>query len=158
MLTFTHKTFSRYTLLLILAFNFTYAQATSSGKELVSIKDAWVRPTHPGQDIGAAYMTLTSAKDVTLVGIESDATPSVEIHSMAMENGVMKMRSLETLTLIAGKPYKLAAGGLHLMLFDLKKPLIAGEQVNFVLTFKKKNKTLYRQNLKAPVKNPPETE
>jgi copper(I)-binding protein len=103
-------------------------------------------------------MTLTSAKDITLVSIESDITRSVEIHNMSMENGVMKMRMLDTLPLAAGKPYKLTPSGFHLMLFDLKSPLIAGKQVNFLLTFKRKNNTLFKQNIKATIKNPPETE
>jgi copper(I)-binding protein len=124
----------------------------------VIIKDAWVRPNNPGQDTGAAYFTLTSAKDITLVSIESDITPSVEIHSMSKENGVMKMRMLDTLPLAAGKPYKLTPSGFHLMLFNLKTPLIAGNQVNFLLTFKRKNNTLFKQNIKATIKNPPATE
>lgn len=105
-------------------------------KALVSVQNAWVRPTNAGQDVGAAYMTLTSTQDITLVGIESDITKSVEIHSMSMEGGVMKMRMLDTLPLTAGKPYILAPGGFHLMLFDLKKPLNVGDQVNFVLHFR----------------------
>lgn len=153
MLNFIHKHLNQYTLFLLLSLSFTYAQALdiASTKDLVSVKDAWVRPTNPGQEVGVAYMTLTSKLDVSLVSVESDATKSVEIHNMTMENGVMKMRMLDTLPLKTGKPYKLAPGGFHLMLFDLKKPLTVGEPVNFVLTFKKKNKALFKQNIKAMV-------
>lgn len=118
----------------------------------ISIKEAWVRPSHPGQDVGAAYMTLTSMQDVALVRVESDVSPSIEIHSMTMQNGVMKMRMLDNLPLTAGKPYKLEPGGFHLMLFDLKKALVVGESVNFVLYFKAKNKVEFKQNLKAQVR------
>ena len=111
----------------------------STIQNAISIKDAWVRPSHPGQDVGAAYMTLTSTQDVTLVRVESDVSNSIEIHSMTMQNGVMKMRMLDNLPLIAGKPYKLEPGGFHFMLFDLKKALTVGESVNFVLYFKAKN-------------------
>ena len=79
----------------------------STTQNAISIKDAWVRPSHPGQDVGAAYMTLTSIQDITLVRVESDVSDSVEIHSMTMQNGVMKMRMLDNLSLVAGKPYKL---------------------------------------------------
>lgn len=103
----------------------------------VIIDNAWVRNTLPGQSVSAAYMTLTSQqKDANLISIESDVSDSVEIHSMSMQNGVMKMRMLKQLPLTTGKPYKLAPGGYHLMLFDLKKPLSPGDKVNFVLTFK----------------------
>ena len=102
----------------------------------INITDNWVRATAEGQDVGAAYMTITSASDKSLVKVESSVTDSVEIHSMSMENGVMKMRMLEQLDLKANIPNKLAPGGFHLMLFDLKKQLKAGETVSFTLHFK----------------------
>ena len=102
----------------------------------ISITDNWVRATAEGQDVGAAYMTITSASDTSLIKVESSASDSVEIHSMSMENGIMKMRMLEQLDLKAKTPNKLAPGGFHLMLFDLKNPLKAGETVSFSLHFK----------------------
>lgn len=101
----------------------------------IMVTDNWVRATAEGQEVGAAYMTITSASDTNLVKVESAVSDSVEIHNMSMENGVMKMRMLESLALKANTPNKLAPGGFHLMLFDLKKPLIAGEQVTFNLHF-----------------------
>jgi copper(I)-binding protein len=141
--------FLRCTLLLSLALGSTILYA----KDIVSIENASVRPTVPGQDVGAAYMTLVSSQNASLVHVESDVTKSVEIHSMTMQNGVMKMRMLEKLTLTANTPYKLAPGGFHLMLFDLKMPLTEGQQVEFELTFKSGN-TEFRQKIKAPVKTP----
>ena len=102
----------------------------------INITDNWVRATAEGQDVGAAYMTITSASDTSLVKVESSASDSIEIHSMRMENGIMKMRMLEQLDLKAKTPNKLAPGGFHLMLFDLKNPLKAGETVSFSLHFK----------------------
>lgn len=139
----------RYVLLLTLAASSTYIHA----KDIVSIENAWVRPTNTGQDVGAAYMTFVSTQDTTLVRAESNVTKSIEIHSMTMQNGVMKMRMMETLPLTANKPYKLEPGGFHLMLFDLKKPLTEGEQVNFELTFKSNN-VEFKQQVKALVKTP----
>jgi copper(I)-binding protein len=104
----------------------------------ISITDNWVRATAEGQDVGTAYMTITSASDTSLIKVESSASDSVEIHSMSMENGVMKMRMLEQLDLKSNSPNKLAPGGFHLMLFDLKSPLKAGETVSFNLHFKNK--------------------
>lgn len=166
MQTISHSNFSRTLLLLALGLASICAQsaeATSTkesgtNKELVSVQNAWVRSTNAGQSVGAAYMTLTSPQDVTLVAIDSDVTKNVEIHSMSMQGGVMKMRMLDTLPLAAGKPYTLAPGGFHLMLFDLKKPLIVGEPVNFVLHFKKidskaKADITFKQNVKVMVQS-----
>ena len=53
----------------------------------------------------------------------------VEVHEMAMNNGVMKMRPLDKgLAIEPGKTVKLAPGGYHLMLMDLKQPAQAGRQ------------------------------
>jgi copper(I)-binding protein len=118
----------------------------------VSVSDAWVRATRPAQKVGAAYMTLQSPEDTTLVKIESPAAGTVEIHSMTMNDGVMKMRMLENLPLSADKPVELAPGGYHLMLFDLKKPMQAGETVQFTLHFKDKNGKTSTTQINVPVK------
>ena len=118
----------------------------------VKITDAWVRASAPGQSVGAAYMTLTSPQDSTLIYVETPVADSAEIHSMSMDNGVMKMRMLEELTLKASTPETLAPGGFHLMLMDLKKPLKAGESVNVRLCFKDKNGKITDQNVTLPVK------
>lgn len=144
-----------YALFVLIILCPSLAQALDSIKnnELVSIKNAWVRPSNPGQEVGAAYMTFLSSQDTTLISVESDITNTIEIHSMSVENGVMKMRMLDTLELQAGKPYKLEPGGFHLMLFDLKKPLIRDDQVKFVLTFKKKNKASVKQRIIVKVQD-----
>jgi len=128
-------------------------QKVLTQQNMVSIEHAWARPTHEGQDVGAAYMTLTSKQDTSLVKAESNVTKDVEIHSMSMEKGVMKMRMLDSLPLPAGKPYKLEPGSFHLMLFDLKKPLVEGEQISFELTFKNNNGNTFKQQVKATVKS-----
>lgn len=118
----------------------------------VTISDAWVRANVPGQSVGAAYMTLKSPQDSTLVYIESTAAGSVEIHSMSMNNNVMKMRKLEQLPLKAGKVEKLSPGGFHLMLFDLKKPLKIGDKAKFTLCFKDKVGNITHQDVMLPIK------
>ena len=119
----------------------------------VAIMDSWVRANAPGQSVGAAYMTLLSAQDSTMVKVESDIAGSVEIHSMKMEDGVMKMRMLEELPLNAGIQEKLAPGGFHLMLFDLKKPLAVGENVNLTLSFKDTAGKITQQQVTLPIKD-----
>lgn len=121
-------------------------------KTSVQISDAWVRASAPGQSVGAAYMTLTSPQDSTLVFVETSVADSAEIHSMSMDNGVMKMRMLQELPLKADTPEKLAPGGFHLMLMDLQKPLKAGETVNARLCFKDKTGKITDQNVTLPIK------
>ena len=118
----------------------------------VAVIDSWARANAPGQTVGAAYMTFISAQDSTFVKAETTIASSVEIHSMKMNDGVMKMRMLNELPLSAGKPEKLAPGGFHLMLFDLKKQLVAGENIDLTLTFKDSAGKLTQQQLVLPIK------
>jgi len=60
---------------------------------------------------------------------------------MAVNNGVMTMRSLDKgLAIEPGKTVKLAPGGYHLMLMDLKTPLKQGDKVPLTLEFEKAGK------------------
>jgi len=102
----------------------------------ITISDSWARATAPGQKVAAAYMNLSSKEGAALISAECDLAGSVEIHSMTMENDVMKMRMMEELELPAGKTVSLTSGGYHLMLFNLKQPLDAGKEAKFTLHFR----------------------
>ncbi len=107
------------------------------------ITQAWSRATPGGAKIGGAYLTIEnkgSAPD-RLIGGSADIAGKVEVHEMAIENGVMKMRALDKgLTIEPGKTVKLAPGGYHLMMFDLKSPLKQGDKVPVTLEFEKAGK------------------
>lgn len=118
----------------------------------VNISQPWARATMPGQDVGAAYMVLQSPTDASLTAITSPAADAIEIHKMAMNKGVMEMRMLEALPLPAGKAVKLEPGGFHLMLFDLKKPLKAGEKLPLTLTIRDKAGKTHTQDLSIPIR------
>lgn len=126
--------------------------ACFSAQAAVEVTDAWARATPPGQDVGAAYMNLKSDQKTKLVGTSSPVAGSVEIHEMSMTNGVMKMRMLKTMPLAAGKVVKLAPGGFHLMLFDLKKPLTAGETIEIELSLQDAQGKTSKQKVIVPVK------
>lgn len=109
----------------------------AAAAQLVAVNDAWVRAPAPGQKVAAAYMELTSRVNLSLVAVASPAAASVELHNTAVEEGVMKMRPVRRIELPAGKTVKLAPGGLHAMLVDLKQPLKAGDKVPLTLTVRR---------------------
>ncbi|MCW5621307.1 MAG: copper chaperone PCu(A)C [Burkholderiales bacterium] len=118
----------------------------------IEVRDAWARATMPGQKVAGVYMTITSAATAArLVGVDSPASQAAEIHEMRHENGVMKMRRREVLELPAGEAVKLAPGGLHIMLMDVKQPLAAGGEVALTLTIEQEGKRR-TVAVKAPVK------
>ncbi len=101
----------------------------------VTVTEPWVRGTVPSQRASGAFMGLKSSSDVRLVGASSPAARVVEVHEMSTSDGVMRMRAIEGLLLPAGKTVELKPGGHHVMLIDLVKPLLPGEQVPISLTF-----------------------
>ena len=108
--------------------------ATAGVAQTVSITNAWARATVAGQQAAGAYADVISNSPAALVAAESPAAASVELHSMSMDGGVMRMRRVERIELPAGTAVKLAPGGLHLMLFGIKQPLKAGDKLPLVLT------------------------
>lgn len=134
----------------ILALVFIAHGAMAAG---VSIENAWMRATVPGQQVGGAYMDITSPVNAQLVGARSPAAGSMEIHFMRMNHGVMEMREVKTLPLPKGKTVKLAPGGYHLMLFDLKQPLKTGETVPIKLTIETADKKRETVNVTVQVRD-----
>ena len=88
-----------------------------------------------------------------LVGAQSAAAQKVEIHEMKMDGNVMRMRELEKgLEIPAGGSVTLAPGGYHLMLQQLKAPLVKDSQVPVTLVFKDAKGALSRLSLQLPVR------
>jgi hypothetical protein len=99
----------------------------------VSVKEPWVRATVAHQKATGAFMQLVAAQDARLIEARSPVAGIVEIHEMAMEKDVMKMRAVPALELPAGKAVELKPGGYHVMLMDLKGQVKEGEQVPLTL-------------------------
>lgn len=95
----------------------------------VEVKNAWVRPAVQGQMGTGAFMTLTAPKGARLIGAASSVAGVTEIHEMAMEGNVMKMRAVPYLDLPAGTSVELKPGGYHVMLMDLNRALAIGEKI-----------------------------
>jgi copper(I)-binding protein len=107
------------------------------------ISQAWSRATPNGAKIAGGYLTIENkgATPDRLVGGSGDIAARVEIHEMATKDGVMTMRPLDQgLTIEPGKTVKLAPGGYHLMMFDLKGPFKQGDKVPVTLQFEKAGK------------------
>jgi copper(I)-binding protein len=107
------------------------------------ISQAWSRATPNGAKIAGGYLTIENrgAAPDRLIGGSGDIAGKVEVHEMSMNNGVMTMRPLDKgLAIEPGKTVKLAPGGYHLMMFDLKGPLKQGEKVPVTLEFEKAGK------------------
>jgi periplasmic copper chaperone A len=120
------------------------------------ITQAWTRATPGGAKIGGGFLTIENKGTAAdkLIGATADGAGKIEVHEMAMNDGVMKMRPVDGgLTIDPGKTVKLAPGGLHLMMMDLKNPLKQGDKMPVTLQFEKAGKvavTLDVQGVGAP--------
>jgi len=119
----------------------------------VSISDAWTKASAPGQGSATVSLRITSKKDAQIIAVSTTASRSAEIHSMIHENGMMKMRALDSLELKANQEVILGHGGMHLMLVDLIKPLVTGEQIPLLLTVQFADKHTEKINVNAMVKS-----
>jgi periplasmic copper chaperone A len=103
----------------------------------LDISQPWARATPKGASTGAAYLTVSNGGSQTerLSCASSAAAAKCQIHEMAMDNGVMKMRPVEGgLEIKPGQTVTLEPGAYHIMLEGLKAPLKAGDTLEATLT------------------------
>ena len=104
----------------------------------VQIENAYTRATVPGQQVAGGFMKIENKGGVDLlVSASSPVAGEVQLHEMAMEGNVMKMRQVKDIPVPAGGAVELKPGGLHLMFMNIKAPLTAGETVPVKLKFAK---------------------
>ena len=112
------------------------AGLASAQPSAVKVEGAWARATVQGQKGTGAFMNITAAQSTRLVGVSTPVAGVAEVHEMKMEGDVMKMRAVPALDLPAGKTVQLKPGSYHLMLMDLKAPLLKDSTVPVTLRFK----------------------
>jgi len=104
----------------------------------IHISQPWSRATPKGAAAGAGYMTVTNKGTAPdrVSCVSDDASAQCQIHTMTMENGVMKMRPAEGgLEIKPGESVALKPGGNHMMFLSLKHPLEQGQTVKVTLKF-----------------------
>ena len=116
------------------------AVAHSFEKGTLKISHPWSRETPQGAKVAGGFLKVTnSGKEADrLVGGSFVASKRIEIHEMAMEGGMMKMRELpKGLEIKPGETVELKPGSFHMMFMELEKPFKAGDLVKGTLVFEK---------------------
>jgi copper(I)-binding protein len=106
----------------------------------IDISHPWARATPKGATIAGAYLKLTNTgkEPDRLVGGSTPVAGRFEIHQMSMNNGVMQMRPVTGgLEIKPGESLEFKPGSYHLMLMDLKQPLVHKQRVKGTLIFEK---------------------
>jgi periplasmic copper chaperone A len=103
----------------------------------MKLESAWARSSPPGAKVAAVYLRIdnTGGNSDRLLTITSNAAASAEVHRTTVVEGVARMRPVSTLQIGANEVVAFEPGGLHIMLFGLKRPLVAGQSFPVELGF-----------------------
>ena len=136
--------------LLLISIEFSFAKAPLVIP--ITVSDGYIRATIPGTDISSAYLNIINngEKTVTFIGASSNIASRIEIHQHSMHDGMMRMRQLDSVIIDAKSHLVLQPSGLHLMLFDVEKPLQPKQIVELTLLFSN-NQSI---NVSLPVYSP----
>lgn len=119
-------------LLAVLALGAAAAQAADP----VTVSDAWVAATVPGQPASGAFMRLDSACDCVLEKVDSPVAGLAQIHQMSMQGDIMRMQPVDGVPLPKGSSVSLRPDGYHVMLMKLTAQIKEGDQVPLTLTIR----------------------
>ncbi|QCZ94731.1 copper chaperone PCu(A)C [Salinimonas iocasae] len=93
----------------------------------IAISDSYLSATFPMANSAAGYFTLTNTSDepvvVTGISVSSTIAKGASLHETVVDDEIVSMRPLHKLTLNAGQTVRFEAGGKHIMLTGLNKPL-----------------------------------
>ncbi len=97
----------------------------------LKFEDPWSPLAPPGRTM-AGFVTIHNQgdADITLVDATSPQFGRIELHTMTMDEGVMRMRRLDELVVTSGRKVVLQPGGRHLMLFEPEGSFEDGETIN----------------------------
>lgn len=102
----------------------------------LEISNATVIPPFPGRDIAAGYFSITNhtGMDDAIIAAALPLSDTVEIHTHLNEDGVMKMRRINSVPIKAGETVHFQPGGFHLMIFDVEGVTL-GDEIPLTLTY-----------------------
>ena len=118
----------------------------------LTLTGGFSRATLPNAPVGGGFLTIQNAGAADrLVAASSDVSERVEIHEMAMDGDVMRMRELpDGLPLPAGETVDLKPGGYHLMFMGLSGALVEGETLEVTLEFENAGEVVVPLLIGAP--------
>ena len=126
----------------------TKAQDQAAG---IVVTQAWSRATPGGAKVAGGYLIIENKGQMTdrLLSGSTEAAKKVDIHEMAVIDGVMTMRPVEGLAIGAGQTMRFVPGGLHLMLVGLTVPLKQGDLIQLSLKFEKAGEIMVPLEVRA---------
>ena len=109
----------------------------------LAIQHPWSRETAAGQAVGGGYMKIANSgtAEDRLLSAVTPVAAEVQLHTMTMDGGVMRMRQVQGGIAIPAKgTLELKPGSYHVMFMGLKLPLKQGERFPVTLIFQRAGK------------------
>lgn len=114
-------------------------------------RDAWARPADSGA-MSAVYFTLGNGgtESDTLIGVASDVAARTEMHVSMQQGRTMHMSQVTSLPLPANDSVSFRPLGAHVMLMDLRRPLVPGDSLSVTLSFHSGRTVEVRASVRQP--------
>ncbi len=101
-------------------------------------------------DSSVLYFTIRNSGPAdSLQSVNCDASPAATLHDSVVEGASGSMKLLQEIPVPANGQVALQTGGLHVMLEQLPRPLVVGDQVRCTLSFRRAGQV----GLTAPVRD-----
>jgi hypothetical protein len=105
------------------------------GDAAIALDDGWVRIPPGGRDVTAGFIAVTATYNTRLIAVSSPEADRIEMHTMAMEGDIMRMREVDGYDIRADEPFRLESGGDHLMIFGLTPGALDDGEMVIALEF-----------------------
>ncbi len=129
-------------LFMLLSFSSPHAQHRGAGVHklgALTVESPWARASAGAAKAGAAYFRIVNAGPEAdrLLAASSPVAGRVEMHTHLMDDGVMRMRRIDGVSVPGNEAAVFEPGGHHVMLMGLAGPLKQGGTFPLTLTFEK---------------------
>lgn len=116
----------------------------AAGADGFIVVDPWVRAAvlagsadapHAAPVNGAAYLVLRNrgTEADAVVDVETEAADAAELHTVTLDDGIMRMRAVDSVPVPPRAEAVFEPGGPHIMLVGIRQALAAGDTVDLTL-------------------------
>lgn len=112
--------------------------AANNKQAEIEVSSAWSKEVPESSSVAAAFLTIDnhSTKNDQLIAARSPIAGKTELHTHLHQDGMMKMRQIESIDVKADGITQLQPSSFHIMFFDLKQVPKLGESFPLTLQFK----------------------
>ena len=122
----------------------------AENKKEFEFSDQFIHFRPKGMKMTAGYFTLKNltSKELILTAVKTACAKTSELHDIIKENGVMKMKKMESVSVPAKESVTFKPRGKHIMLIGITEEFYKGNSCQFELTRKNGAPIFFTANIK----------